>query len=197
MFRLAAFSWSLHRQAIAVLSMIGLLAATVGIPVLRPARGPGGKDLSQPFPCMHSVCGCQNADACWQGCCCHTNREKIAWAEANGVTPPDYVVAAAALESPAAGSCCSSFGDDGCGDATDTDQAVVSDDDGLRFTLVAAIAARKCQGLPQLLVILSSALPASFVSGWRPEQPACAWLVTWSAAALSVGQLPATPPPRQ
>src|SRR5918994_3191755 len=94
MFRVAAFSWSIRRQAIAVLAMIGLLAATVGIPVLRPVRGPGGKDLSQPFPCMHSVCGCQDAAACWQGCCCHTNREKVAWAEANGVTPPDYVVAA-------------------------------------------------------------------------------------------------------
>jgi hypothetical protein len=197
MFRLAAYSWSLRRQAIAVLAMVGLLVATVGIPVLRPVRGPGGKDLSQPFPCMHSVCGCHSAAACWQGCCCHTNREKLAWADANGVVPPEYVVAAASLESPAGGSCCSSHASGECGDAAAADESSIAGDSGMRLSLVSAIAARKCQGLPQLFLILSSALPACVAPAWRPEQPACEWLVTWSAAAPSIGDLPATPPPRQ
>jgi hypothetical protein len=197
MFRVAASSCPVRRQTIAVLALVGLLATTVGIPVLRPTRGPNGKDLSQPFPCMHSVCGCQNAAACWQGCCCHTNSEKLAWAEANGVAPPEYVVAAAAMDQPAAGaSCCSSSSDSQCGDETDADESIVSDG-GLRLTLVSAVAARKCQGLPQLVLILSSALPACVAPAWRPEQPACGWLVTGSVDALSAGQLPATPPPRR
>jgi hypothetical protein len=199
MFRLAAYSWSLRRQAIAVLAMVGLLVATVGIPVLRPVRGPGAKDLSQPFPCMHSLCGCHSAAACWQGCCCHTNREKLAWADANGVVPPEYVVAAASLESPAGGSCCSSHasGEHGAEVEDSADSASPVAGSGLQVTLVSAIAARKCQGLPQLFLILSSALPACVAPAWRPEQPACEWLVTWSAAAPSIGDLPATPPPRQ
>jgi hypothetical protein len=178
--------------------MVGLLTATVGIPVLRPVPGPGGKDLSQPFPCMHSVCGCQNAAACWQGCCCHTNREKVAWAEVNGVTPPDYVVAAAAREQAAtSASCCAAAGNDDCNNESDADGPAVSDGGGLRLALVSAMAARKCQGLPQLHLILSSALPAVIAPAWRPEQPACGWLTTWSADVPSAGHLPATPPPRR
>lgn len=47
------------------------------------------------FPCMHHRCGCRSADQCWRDCCCMTMEEKLAWAEANQVTPPDYVLAEA------------------------------------------------------------------------------------------------------
>jgi hypothetical protein len=53
------------------------------------------KDLSQPFPCMFSRCGCNNAEQCWRQCCCHDLRSKLAWARQNNVTPPDYVIAEA------------------------------------------------------------------------------------------------------
>jgi len=52
---------------------------------------PSGKDLSRAFPCMYSRCGCQNADQCWRSCCCHTVSERLAWARAHGVAPPEYV----------------------------------------------------------------------------------------------------------
>jgi hypothetical protein len=57
---------------------------------------------------MHRQCGCRNADQCWKGCCCFTNRQKLTWAEQNGVRPPDFVARAAASESPTAQkhSCC-------------------------------------------------------------------------------------------
>lgn len=69
---------------------------------------PSGKDLSRPFPCMHSRCGCQNADQCWRSCCCHTASERLAWASKHGVTPPDYVQQLATQAEPAQKSCCSS-----------------------------------------------------------------------------------------
>lgn len=70
---------------------------------------PCGKDLSRPFPCMHSRCGCQNADQCWQSCCCHTASQRLAWAAEHGVTPPDYVQTLARQAEPAVKkSCCSS-----------------------------------------------------------------------------------------
>jgi hypothetical protein len=61
------------------------------------------------FPCRDRSCGCRTAEQCWKSCCCHSNREKLAWAEQHGVTPPDYVVVAAKNEARpccAARSCC-------------------------------------------------------------------------------------------
>ena len=56
------------------------------------------KDLSQPFPCQNRPCGCRSAEQCWKKCCCFTNSQKVAWAKANGVSLPDYVMAAAEKE---------------------------------------------------------------------------------------------------
>lgn len=56
------------------------------------------KDRSKPYPCMDRPCGCASAGQCWKQCCCFTNQQKLAWAESNGVTVPDFVVAAAAQE---------------------------------------------------------------------------------------------------
>jgi hypothetical protein len=53
------------------------------------------KDRSQPFPCMFSSCGCNNAEQCWRKCCCHDLKSKLAWAKNNNVTPPDYVISEA------------------------------------------------------------------------------------------------------
>lgn len=47
------------------------------------------RDFSVPFPCQNSVCGCRNAAQCWSSCCCHTDLQKLTWAQKNSVTPPD------------------------------------------------------------------------------------------------------------
>lgn len=49
-------------------------------------------DWSEPFPCMHCRCGCKTARQCWTNCCCHSLQERLAWAKANGIKPPSYVV---------------------------------------------------------------------------------------------------------
>ena len=75
-----------------------LCAVLLPMPVsLRPSDGVE-KDLSQPFPCQNRPCGCRSAEQCWKKCCCFTNSQKVAWAKANGVDLPDYVLAAAKKE---------------------------------------------------------------------------------------------------
>ena len=48
------------------------------------------KNVSVPFPCQSSGCGCCDAVQCWSSCGCHTDAEKIAWAKANSVQPPKW-----------------------------------------------------------------------------------------------------------
>ena len=79
--------WSLwaYRSGVCF-CLVAYLTAAAGIPLAAPEE----KDRSQPFPCMEHPCGCRNAEECWRHCCCFTPSEKLAWANAHGVTPPAY-----------------------------------------------------------------------------------------------------------
>jgi prepilin-type N-terminal cleavage/methylation domain-containing protein len=85
--RMTKRACSAARPLAALLALIGFLAGTFGIPV--PRFSPSAAANSGPFPCQAHRCGCASADQCWQSCCCFTNREKLAWAAINRVTPPD------------------------------------------------------------------------------------------------------------
>lgn len=74
------------------LSAVMYLVIAAGVPL--PMAATVEKDLSQPFPCMNSPCGCQNAEQCWRSCCCHTPAERLAWAKAHGIAPPACLIAA-------------------------------------------------------------------------------------------------------
>lgn len=71
----------------------GLLLAcmatlVVGIPLPMSAH----KTTAEAFPCQNSPCGCLTAAQCWDKCCCNSDREKLAWAEANGVAAPAFLI---------------------------------------------------------------------------------------------------------
>ncbi|QDV25832.1 hypothetical protein Q31a_41600 [Aureliella helgolandensis] len=51
------------------------------------------KTVTERFPCENSPCGCSSAAFCWDKCCCHTDVEKLAWAESNKVQAPKFLVA--------------------------------------------------------------------------------------------------------
>lgn len=169
------------RHCVAVISLLAFVAAITGLPAPIVVGENHGKDVSQPFPCMFSRCGCRNAEACWRACCCRTNAEKIAWAKQNDVTAPAYVIAAAAKEVPvvAKPSCCShsqpvaaNFAKTKtcCSETSAPKVAVaaccqkknttpapavvesksISVASPTPWTFVISIAARKCQGLPQI-----------------------------------------------
>ena len=69
-------------------ALVGLVASTVGVPLFERA----GKGGDKPFPCQGRACGCASADACWRGCCCSSPSQRLAWAKAHGVRPPEELV---------------------------------------------------------------------------------------------------------
>ncbi len=88
--------WRRMTRGLISLCVIGMLCALLfPLPMIPAPSETPEKDLSQPFPCQDRPCGCRSADQCWKKCCCFTNSQKVAWAKANNVTPPDFVVAAA------------------------------------------------------------------------------------------------------
>lgn len=84
------------RRLIGLAVLVGILASLVPLPMFDAASG--AKERSQPFPCQNRPCGCRSAEQCWKKCCCFTNAQKVAWAKSQGLTPPAFVLAAAARE---------------------------------------------------------------------------------------------------
>lgn len=76
------------RRIVASLTLLAFLTAyfPIPVPVLR------GTAANEAFPCQGGRCGCASARQCWTSCCCLSPRERKAWAEREGVTPPEYAV---------------------------------------------------------------------------------------------------------
>jgi hypothetical protein len=90
-FRRGRLGWVVQCVGVAV-CIVAYLFATIGMPItVTINKSKSGK----PFPCQDHACGCVDADECWRSCCCFTPAQKIAWAKAHGVTPPDCIVQAA------------------------------------------------------------------------------------------------------
>jgi hypothetical protein len=96
--RFRKLSPKLTRRLFGLAVLLGVCAMLLPLPMaLLPSNSPE-KDQSQPFPCQSRPCGCRSAEQCWKKCCCFNNSQKIAWAKANKVTVPEYVLAAAETE---------------------------------------------------------------------------------------------------
>jgi hypothetical protein len=81
---------SLARVFVLVLTLVGHLAITLGFPLPAPTRRKPTDGVA--YPCQSRPCGCLTSEQCWAGdCCCFTLADKLAWAEANGVAPPEHV----------------------------------------------------------------------------------------------------------
>ncbi len=79
--------------------LLGICAMLFPLPIASLPQNSAEKDSSEPFPCQNRPCGCRSAEQCWKKCCCFNNAQKVAWAKANKVTVPNYVLAAAKNES--------------------------------------------------------------------------------------------------
>ncbi|QDU30109.1 hypothetical protein ETAA8_52280 [Anatilimnocola aggregata] len=211
---LPAYRRPLLQRAVAALSLVGFLAAVIGVPIIEPTSPETVKDLSQPFPCQHSACGCRNATMCWRACCCNTNKAKLAWAKKNGVKPPAFVAIAAAKDEATlvvnkpsccatktaapVKSCCSN-GDSAKADlATRNVESPGNVESSLpwRLTLVNAVAARQCQGLDQLWLIFSAAAPPPVPVKISIEEKTAELSEPIQAALVSVNLPPDSPPPK-
>ncbi|MCE9552370.1 MAG: hypothetical protein K8T91_03210 [Planctomycetes bacterium] len=79
------------RRPLAAVCVAIYLLAWIGVPLpVIPAVS--AKASAGRFPCEHHHCGCDSAEQCWGACCCMTMPERLAWAKANGVQPPDWVL---------------------------------------------------------------------------------------------------------
>ena len=96
--RNADISSKAFRRLMSLLALLCLAAILFPLLIAPVAQIDPGKDTSQPFPCQNRPCGCRSAEQCWKKCCCFTNSQKVAWAKANGVDLPDYVLVAAKNE---------------------------------------------------------------------------------------------------
>lgn len=159
-----------------------LVVAGVPIPI---GNVTSTKDLSRPFPCMHSQCGCGNAEQCWRSCCCHTVAERIAWAEARRLPVPEALTAAAATAEPspvAERSCC------------ETDAAACPGDEHPESVVL--IEALACQGLDFISGQATIAIKVSPVAG-TTQLFTTSWLrPRWHLSGDQFRMSPATPPPR-
>lgn len=96
----SSFSTAIRRarrqiwRVTAAVLLAALTAASLGIAVPKIVQ----RVSDELYPCMSCACSCASAEACWRNCCCFTQTEKLAWAAANGVTPPAFVVTAARAE---------------------------------------------------------------------------------------------------
>jgi hypothetical protein len=92
-------SWPrLVRGLLSLSVLLGICAMLFPLPIAPLPQNSPEKDSSEPFPCQNRPCGCRSAEQCWKKCCCFDNNQKIAWAKANNVKVPSYVLAAAKKE---------------------------------------------------------------------------------------------------
>jgi hypothetical protein len=203
----------LARRSARPIVSIGLsvlfLSATAGVPIA--VRAP--KDRSGPFPCQDNPCGCLCPEQCWRHCCCHTNREKVEWARAHGITPPDFVIAAAQKEekeekeSRKSGHACCRHGhcphcaaakaDDDDDDAPAAPSAnKLQASDSSRMTLVITDLARRCAGLPLVWTVLSAALPVRISPTWSFDFRVVGIVIELPSSTPAVELSPPVPPPK-
>lgn len=120
------------------------------------------------YPCENCACGCTSAEFCWDKCCCHTDAEKLRWANDNGVTPPGFLVdrvkkstfmLASLLKSPAK-SCCScgkvSLSSNCDEQTTQADTKPITGTSPEKIRIICLDDAAKCRGLQWIWSIFAS-----------------------------------------
>jgi hypothetical protein len=189
------------RRTLSILLILAFLAGSTGFPFATYE----GKDHSQPFPCQDNPCGCSSAEECWHHCCCHTNREKVAWAREHGVTPPEYVVKAARKEEESSQRvCCRHAGCPSCAaktahhrhDESPAESASPVKKGALRFKLVVSDLARQCRGLSHVWSVFAAALPAPISPAWSFDETIVGRVVDRSVLEPVMDLAPPVPPPK-
>lgn len=213
MFIMAVLRTGRQRRRFARLASVAVftlahLFATIGFPV------PSGfcKDHSIPFPCQDNPCGCRTAQECWLHCQCHTLEQRLAWAEARGIQPPEFVrkrlahgwdtrkyrsstvpqdccsLCEQSQEQTAACQCsCSSRKASCCGDSPPSNQG---------WKWFAAIAELHCKGLSLWWTWTGSSLPPPKSIFPTADHPFRGFAESFEMKPYAHCDRPAVPPPR-
>lgn len=189
------------RHFVAVGALLAQVFAATGAPVFsRPGTGKTG---AVPFPCQSHPCGCQTSEQGWAGdCCCFTLEEKLAWADARGITPPEHVRPAVAARKRAREtdqSCCTKKARSCCERAAEAESAppepLRTGKPGVRW--VAGVFAQKCrgEGPAGLLKLELISIPAHTPAPRAAADPVDS-VREPNAPLISTPHVPPTPPPR-
>jgi hypothetical protein len=180
--------------------------AAIGLPVPEPlalAEGTG-----QPYPCQNHRCGCLNAEQCWTHCCCFTPDQKLAWARANGVRPPNWAeeIRTSGWNTPRlrdkqqSKTCChcAGCGSDSTRDASAPPESARVDNGKKRspFGWILSVSAAGCRGLATLWLTLGGVTGPPPVARWQPDLRACERMSPLDLRPCSLEHAPLTPPPR-
>jgi hypothetical protein len=183
----------IFRNAASLLALAGVLISSLGIVVL-PATN---RDSSQAFPCQGGHCGCSSAAQCWQSCCCTSVAERLAWAEANDVTPPSFLFELLAASEQRrivnrSATCCSHRELQG-----GQSQSCSMDGDRkspARVVLLSDLS--RCRGLSRYMAIFGSAICEPLPDTLACDVAPVLWLQTFDESFESPLPSPPTPPPR-
>ncbi len=178
------------QAAASVMVMVAVLLSSLGIVVIPNAT----QDTSVAFPCMGGTCGCSSAAQCWQSCCCNTPVERLAWAQANNIEPPESLLRMLALtemKSPdSKAACCSQLaGDTDCVAEIDATEQATG-----RVVLMSAI--NKCRGLGGYIAIFGAAICEPLPVNDIGRATASERIAMLDVRFASLTTAPPTPPPR-
>lgn len=154
---------------------------------------PGRHAIGDAYPCQHGRCGCTTAGHCWTSCCCHSPRERLAWAKRHGIVPLLDLMALAnqfpsKLTAFTGADCCAPSAD-----STDDGRCQVPTKRTSRTVI--AIEALRCLGAPTLWVP-SGAVTAPVVFEHPVVDSPADWLSMVDQKAVSPVFLVDVPPPR-
>ncbi len=166
--RITALKGSTTSRVVAAVLLLTMVLAISGLP--QPVR----KQIKsgERFPCESCACGCSTAAYCWDQCCCHTDVQKLAWADKHGVQAPNFLVTRVALAKTknaslvSKPSCCqkkviASCCDKGSSSATCSDQHEATEstetqaDDAPSIRFLSFRAYAKCQGMNWVWTLLN------------------------------------------
>lgn len=203
------------RRSIAGGMLVCYALVMFGVPLPESAPEAGSE---QPYPCQHHACGCRSAEQCWRSCCCFTDEEKLAWAERNGVTPPDSFAGRRAVQGRAqvarlrdsgslscsrrSSSCSSGSSHCGLPDIANSSPRHCcktrdpNDGPKKRIRLVVGIEALKCRGLGAGWTIIGDFVPPAPQVLWQFDPFVIGTLAFPSCRLPEIFFPPPAPPPR-
>lgn len=164
--------------------------AAFGIPL--PITTVDAPANAGPYPCASHCCGCQNAEQCWNHCCCFTPAHRLAWYKNRRLSPPSPSAdcderSIASIDHDHAGnhqaaSCCLAAKQRG-GKARPPGVVILT-------------RAHQCQGQATFWLSIGAVPPLISPSGWRIELAPSGWIVAAEVLRDSPLLAPPVPPPR-